>query len=309
MGVSHRWIVDQLPPACVADVLARMCVPDAAVAQGRVFLGTRRVVRVEEVVRVGDTIEVFEERWCGDDEPTLILERDGLIAAYKPAGMATIADHGGATNTLQAFVARSVGPSTRPEAVHATSRLDVGVSGVVVFAIDDRARQWVADAREAGRYRRHYIALTSPSPPTIAGVVDAPIGRGRDPRQRMVHGRSPGASVTAYALAAHAANVALVGVEPTTGRTHQIRVHLAHVGAPILGDTTYGGQARTTIPSGTVVHHKRIYLHAAWVEIAGLSRRTTLHVHAPVPADLTNLWTTIGGANDSWEVALAPLRS
>ena len=98
-------------------------------------------------------------------------------------------------------------------------------------------------------------------------VWDAPIGAGKDPRHRAAFGPDAKASQTRWTVIARAGCFAMLAVEPQTGRTHQIRVHASHAGAPLLGDRDYGGATRVTLPDGRVVALARIALHAARVTV------------------------------------------
>jgi 23S rRNA-/tRNA-specific pseudouridylate synthase len=186
-----------------------------------------------------------------------------------------------------------------------TSRLDVGVSGVVLFASDDASRARLAAARQSGSYRRHYVAIASRAPAPDQGTWDVPIGKDRDPRKRRAFGRDADPASTAYAVRAIAGRGALLAVEPKTGRTHQIRVHAAHAGAPLYGDATYGGPTTITSPTGAVTAIRRIALHAAWVEVP--DDAGTLRVEAEIPEDLASVWGACGGDAGGWSRALEPL--
>jgi 23S rRNA-/tRNA-specific pseudouridylate synthase len=242
-----------------------------------------------------------------------LWERDGLIACVKPAGMPTVPDHLGASHALVAIVAASVGRSASEMLV--TSRLDREVSGVVVLATTSEAEARLKIAREHGRYARRYVAIAADTSPNVAlvdvdlpdppaQVWDAPIGRGKDSRHRAAHGPDAKAARTHWAVVARAGGFALLAVEPQTGRTHQIRVHASHAGAPLLGDRDYGGQARVTLAGGAVVALSRIALHAARVSVPD-ARGEPLVASAPVPPELTRAWTDLGGASEAWDTAVS----
>jgi 23S rRNA pseudouridine1911/1915/1917 synthase len=269
-----------------------------ALDDGRVFVGRRRARDRSERVSAGEAVTIRASR-----EPAagarVLAERDGIVAAYKPATMATIPDQRGARGSLLAFAEDATGAR-----LHATSRLDVGVSGVVVFAATDDARRRLADAREQGRYLRHYVAIACRAPDPPKGLWDAPIGRASDPRKRVARGRDAASAETAYAVVALApSGGALLAVEPKTGRTHQIRVHASDAGAPLLGDVTYGGPARLTSPTGAVTALGRIALHAAWVEVPD-RRGALVRIDAEVPGDLRAIWRATGGDDAAWPSAL-----
>ncbi|HKQ71486.1 MAG TPA: RNA pseudouridine synthase [Polyangiaceae bacterium] len=292
--------------ASLGDVLPRLGEgADSALAEGRVFIGARRAMRFTDVVHAGEEVRVYPPRQAGAESASILAEQGGIVAAYKPAEMATIADHRGARGTLADEVERLLGGRERN--LTPTSRLDVGVSGVVLFARDEAARRALVRAREEGRYLRHYVALAEKAPLPEHGVWSAPIGRDRDPRRRRVGGRGAVDATTAFATVEKAPRAALLAVEPGTGRTHQIRVHAAHARSPLLGDAVYGGPVRIVSATGAVRAITRIALHAAWVEVS-LGARQTLRVDAPVPAELALLWTASGGEPSAWGAALALLR-
>lgn len=278
------------------------CEPEA-IAHGRVFIGRKRATDAARRMRGGEVVEVFLAT-APESKPAAILlgRRGGMVAMLKPAGMPTVPDHRGSTGSLQAAVAELEGLRD-PDAVHPSSRLDLEVSGVVVFALDSKARTLLREAREQGSYTRHYVAISQQAPAPAQGLIELPIGRAPDPRRRCVGGKDPAASTTHYRVAAKTDRGALLAVEPITGRTHQIRVHLAHLGAPLLGDALYGGPRTIVQASGAVTSMSRVALHAAWVRI-GLGDGETWTVQAPVPGELESLWQSVGGSAADWEDAL-----
>jgi 23S rRNA pseudouridine1911/1915/1917 synthase len=271
----------------------------AALDDGRVFIGRRRA-RKGDRVTAGEQVVMYAAR-----EPCasvlVLAERAGVVAAYKPAEVASVADHHGRKGSLGDALVALLGPRARR--FTPTSRLDVGVSGVVLFAAEPCAQARLSLAREQGRYRRRYVAIASSPPMPAAGVWSSPIGRGRDPRLRAVGGRDARPALTRYAVVERApGGAAMLAVEPQTGRTHQIRVHASHAGAPLFGDTAYGGPGRIVAPSGAVLAVPRIALHAVWVEVP-LEDGTAWKVEAPLPDDLTGIWQTLSGSPAAWAKA------
>jgi 23S rRNA pseudouridine955/2504/2580 synthase/23S rRNA pseudouridine1911/1915/1917 synthase len=190
-----------------------------------------------------------------------------------------------------------------PARVHPTSRLDQGVSGVVFFALTRAAAERLSHARTEGTYERRYIAVAARSPSPERGRWDAPIGRGREPRLRAVGGRDAVSSLTRYGVTATApSGAAMLALSPATGRTHQIRVHAAHAGAPLVGDRDYGGPARTTLPTGRVVELRRVALHAARVVVPDANGRPIV-ARSPIPQELEELWSALGGEPSAWELS------
>ncbi|HEY3819652.1 MAG TPA: RluA family pseudouridine synthase [Polyangiaceae bacterium] len=296
-----RWTVRPGDGHTVGAVLARAGSDADAVKDGRVFVGPRRVRREDEAVTAGEVVHVAAPRALEDRTATLLLRAADFVAADKPAGIPTIPDHAGAAHSLIAAVARALGVET--SRLHPTSRLDRDVSGVVVFTRTAEAAQRLARARGEGAYERRYVALAARAPQAPAGTWDAAIGRARDPRLRMVGGRDPIDARTRYRVVAVAPRgEAMLAVAPQTGRTHQIRVHAAHAGAPLLGDRSYGGPPRVTLPTGRVLEPGRVALHAARIVVPGEDGAPVV-VTSAIPAELESLWSALGGDAAAWEVA------
>jgi 23S rRNA-/tRNA-specific pseudouridylate synthase len=232
----------------------------------------------------------------------VLADEDGLLAVDKPAGVVTIPDQGGAAASLLAAVARFA--RVPLASLHATSRLDREVSGVVLFARTPAAVARLRAARDGGTYSRRYVAIASGTPAEPRGRWAAPIGRGADPRHRAAFGRDAVAASSDFAVVACAQSWTLLALSPVTGRTHQLRVHAAHAGVPLVGDRVYGGPCRLTSPSGRVSAIDRIALHAARVRVPR-SDGGVFEVIAEPPSDLTDLWRAVGGDDAAWGAALA----
>ena len=273
---------------------------------GRVRVGGSVVPRGSHRLRGGETLEVDVPPLAvshveAEDIPLdVIYEDDALIAVNKPPGMVTHPAPGVVSGTLvNALLGRMAlpaqdgfeeGGSYRPGIVH---RLDKDTSGVIVVAktVEDHAR--LSHAFKERETRKTYLAMAAGQWKAQGPVqVDAPIGRHTVARQRMtVGGAGAREAQTLFTpLAAfpdgHGRTLALVQAQPRTGRTHQIRVHLLHLGSPILGDTVYGR------PSEVI---GRQALHAWKLELPHPRTGATLHLHAHPPDDLLSAWTALGG--------------
>ena len=296
-----RWIVRPGDGRTVRDVLSRARADVGAVKDGRVFVGPRRVRRADEEVSAGDVIQIAPPIANEALAATLLWKAGDFVAADKPAGIPTIPDHAGSAHALIAAVARALGVEAAE--LHATSRLDRDVSGVVVFTLTRDAAERLSRARAAGVYERRYVAVAARAPEPPGGTWDAPIGRARQARLRTVGGTDPVDARTRYEVVALAPRgEAMLAVAPVTGRTHQIRVHSAHAGAPLLGDRAYGGPSRVTLPTGRVLEPGRVALHAARVVVPGEDGSPVL-VASPIPEELRSLWSELGGDPAAWEVA------
>jgi 23S rRNA-/tRNA-specific pseudouridylate synthase len=233
-------------------------------------------------------------------DPIAIAYRDDdLLIVVKPAGIATTSPDG--RDCLVELV-RALDPDA--PRLHATSRLDAEVTGLVTFARTTRAIEALLEARKAGAYGRCYVALAPHAPMPPAGNWSAAIAHDlRDKRLRTTQGSARASAddvrtaSTDYATAATLSLGAALHLRPRTGRTHQLRVHCAAAGLPLLGDTQYGGVARVTSPNGRVVAARRVMLHCALLSLPRIAANGSEHivVRAPVPADMSATWSALGG--------------
>lgn len=291
-----RWVVREGDGATVGDILRRAAPNDRdAISDGRVFAGRRRVASAEEPVRSGDEVTIADPI-DADESVTVLARGEGWVAIDKPAGLPTIPDQAGAAHALLARAARAL--SLDPSRLHPTSRLDRDVSGVVVFALDPAAADRLRLLREQHRYARRYLAIAARRPSADAGSWAVPIGRAKNPHHRAANGLDPVPALTHYAVAGDAPPFALLALSPVTGRTHQLRVHASHAGAPLLGDRAYGAPPRLTLPTGRVLSFDRIALHAARVTLGDVV------IESPLPAPLRAVWVALGGDDAAWEKAL-----
>jgi len=291
-----RWVVRPGEGGTLGDVVLRAGGDADAVRDGRVFVGRRRATSASEPVQPGDELRITLDA-AAPGEAVVLAEEDGILAVDKPAGMPTIPDLGGSSHALVARVAAARGLTA--DGLHPTSRLDRDVSGVVVFATSASARERLASARARGEYARLYVAVAARAPSPPAGVWTVAIGRAADPRHRAAGGRDAVPAESRYAVRATAGGRALLALEPVTGRTHQLRVHAAHGGAPLLGDRVYGGAGagRVALDSGRVLALPRVALHARRV-VVPRADGSLLTVVAPIPAELAELWAALGGDPD-----------
>jgi 23S rRNA pseudouridine1911/1915/1917 synthase len=314
------WVVRAGDGNSVGDILRRIG-DESAIEQGRAFIGKKRALRLDQPVRVGDAVRVSraqdQERATKLGETSaapieILFHEQGLLAVNKPAGLPTVPDHAGASHSLVARAANAIG--LQIDQLRVTSRLDREVSGVVVFALDGMAEERLKNARAAGQYARRYIALAkdpnADAPRLNEGVWDEPIGRSpSDARLRLVGGGPDAkAACTHWQRIAVAFGMAMLAIDPQTGRTHQIRVHASHAGAPLLGDRDYGGASRIILSNGRILAPSRIALHAARVVVPG-EKGAPIAANAPIPAELASLWAALGGEAEAWNRALScPVR-
>ena len=217
-----------------------------------------------------------------EDIPLHVAYEDAdIIVVDKPAGLTVHPGPGHPSHTLvNAILARcpdlaSIKGVIRPGIVH---RLDKDTSGLIVIAKHDAAHQGLQRQFKDRVVKKTYHALALGRISPAHGRIDAPIAR--DPRHRQRMAIVPGgrASVTDYRLLEPLPGYSYVECSPRTGRTHQIRVHLASLGNPLLGDTLYGGRSPLL---------SRQFLHAAALEFLQPCTGELVRCEAPLPEDLT----------------------
>jgi 23S rRNA pseudouridine1911/1915/1917 synthase len=219
----------------------------------------------------------------------VLYEDDDLVVIDKPAGLVVHPGPGHAAGTLvHGLLARgaqwsSIGGVERPGIVH---RLDKDTSGLLVIARNDTAHRDLAGQLQDRSLRRRYRAIVVGEVADAAARIDAPIGRDPRHRQRMAVVASGREAITDFRrLGLHQGHT-LLEVSLLTGRTHQVRVHLAYIHHPVLGDPVYGR------PSPLIA---RPALHAA--EIAFRHPRTgqAVSLESPLPPDFVAAWDALGG--------------
>lgn len=266
--------------------------------EGRVTVGGQ-VPKASYKVQAGDEIIVR----VPSPEPTevrpeaipltIVYEDADIVVVDKPAGMVVHPAHGHYTGTLvNALLAHcpdlaGIGGELRPGIVH---RLDKDTSGLLIVAKNDAAHRQLQSQFQARLVRKTYLALVEGIPHAAHGVIDAPIGRDPQHRQRMAiatsASRSGREARTEYHIVERFAQHALVEAEPVTGRTHQIRIHLAFIGHPIVGDRVYGHRKqRLALP--------RQFLHAARIAFTLPSSGQPVEFTSPLPEDLAAVLKTL----------------
>lgn len=220
----------------------------------------------------------------------ILYRDDDLLVLNKPPGLA-VQGGSGTTRHVDGLLETLRGDAPeRPRLVH---RLDKHTSGLLVVARHARAAQALTAAFKAGLVRKCYWAVTAGVPHPLAGRIDAPLAKQRGGLlERVAVDREAGlAAVTLYQVPEYAAKrAARVVLWPLTGRTHQLRVHLALLGTPILGDGKYGGQ-RAFLPGGGV--SQALHLHARRLLIPRLGA-PDIDINAPLPPNMRATWSWFG---------------
>lgn len=223
--------------------------------------------------------------WLPENIPlNLLFENEDVLVIDKPAGMVVHPAPGHERGTLVHAVMgyapslEGIGGEERPGIVH---RLDKDTSGLLLVAKNERAQRWLQTQFQKHRVEKTYLALVDGAPPTLSGRIEAPIGRHSSNRKLMaiVSPQKGREAISEYHTLERFPHHTLLEVHPLTGRTHQIRVHLAFLGCPVAGDRIYGRRS-PTIPLS------RHFLHAFRLKITLPGERQPRLFEAPLPADL-----------------------
>jgi 23S rRNA pseudouridine1911/1915/1917 synthase len=258
-----------------------------------------RPVRARERVQGGEQVTVRaefppDERVLPESLPLSIVHEDpALLVLNKPPGLVVHPGAGNREHTLQnALLAHDPLLSRVPRAglVH---RLDKDTSGLLVVARTPTAHARLVTALAGHEIEREYLALCLGAP-TGGGRIEEPIGRHRRERTRMAVRGDGREAVTHYRLAERFRAHTLLRVRLETGRTHQIRVHLAHIGFPIVGDPVYGGRRRALAGADPALQaalegFRRQALHAQSLRFDHPMTGKSVTFEGPVPADLERL--------------------
>ena len=221
----------------------------------------------------------------------VIYVDENVIVVNKPTGMVV---HPGAGNTQDTLVnailrlwpeVAQVGEAERPGIVH---RLDKETSGVLILARNETAYNWLVRQFKSRKTQKTYLALVDGEPPTPTGRVEAAIGRDEKIRQRMavVYGDKGKNAISEYHTLEKFADHTLLEVHPLTGRTHQIRVHLAFLGCPVTGDKIYGRRKQS-------IQMPRFFLHAYKLSIKLPGDEEPTEFTAPLADDLKDVLSTL----------------
>jgi 23S rRNA pseudouridine1911/1915/1917 synthase len=267
------------------------------IADGFVLVNGAPAKKAGQVIDPGTTVEMrvpppVPSGLVGEDIPLdIVFENEDLLVVNKPAGMVVHPAAGHDTGTLVHAALgyepelEGVGGEVRPGVVH---RLDKDTSGLIVLAKNERAIRWLQDQFRLRYVEKTYLALVDGKPPTPTGRVEASIGRDPHNRKKMAvlptnKGRE---AVSEYKTLESFKEHTLLEFRPHTGRTHQIRLHCAFLGCPIVGDEVYGRKKFS-------VETNRHFLHAYRLTIVLPGENEARMFEAPLPVELERVLTAL----------------
>jgi 23S rRNA pseudouridine1911/1915/1917 synthase len=305
MAEARQFIVPAEAAGDRLDVFLARQMPDWSRSQikrlirdGLVTVGSAPAKKSGEVIEAGMPISVRAEheelRATPEDLPLAVIYEDSdILVVNKAAGMVVHVGSGIKSGTLvNAILHRfaplggisTMGGDLRPGIVH---RLDKMTSGLVVVAKNDAAHRRLSDQFKAREVHKTYVALVHGRVAADRGEISRSVGR--DPRRRTrmkAGGIAPREALTRYRVLRRFGHFTLVEALPQTGRTHQIRVHLASLGHPVVGDTTYGAPAKLRFGDSEEPTLPRTFLHAAKLAFMHPLTGAPLEFEAPLPEEL-----------------------
>jgi len=231
---------------------------------------------------------------------TVVFEDEHLLVVDKPAGLVVHPAAGNLDGTLVnallhhcAGQLSGIGGVARPGIVH---RIDKDTSGLLVIAKSDVAHEGLARQFAAHSIDRRYLAIVSGVPKASHGIVDAPLARSATNRKKIaiVEGKRGKRAVTHWRRLEVLRDAALVECRLETGRTHQVRVHMASLGHPLVGDPVYGRSGKTHGKLLKELGFHRQALHAAELGFTHPVTRSRLSFSSPMPPDMQELFNALG---------------
>jgi len=240
----------------------------------------RHAVKPGERIEVDESVEPGDSAEAGAAPFTVAYEDEHLLIVDKPPGVVVHPARGHRTGTLaQALAGRGAG-GDEPWRAGIVHRLDRDTSGLLVVAKSDAVHRAMKALLAARGLRREYLALVDSRPEARSGTIDAPIGRHRRDRVLMsIDSDDPREARTHFEIERVLPHATLLRITLETGRTHQIRVHMAAIGHPVCGDAQYGGPMRYGL--------SRQFLHAARLAFAHPVTGEAIDVRSPLPDDLS----------------------
>ncbi len=255
--------------------------PDGIILDGRTVHTDERASAGQILsVAVGDSVNINGP--VPKEGPLkIIYEDEDILVLDKQAGVAVHPGPGHYNDTIGNFIMDYYRKREVAAGYHPVNRLDRGTSGLMVLSKHGYGQERLKAQLHTNEFLRTYLAVCDGAPEPPFGVVDAPIGRAEGELLRREVRPDGGAASTRYETLSAAGGRALVRLELRTGRTHQIRVHMAHLGCPLVGDFLYGKENKELIG--------RAALHSSHLELTHPVTGRRLVFDAPLPSDMRGL--------------------
>ena len=298
------WRIDRAladaVPTLSRERLKTLIRSGAVAAEGKAVRDPALKVRGEETLRIAVPEPTPAHNIAQDIPLTIVFEDEHLLVVDKPAGLVVHPAAGNLDGTLVNALLHHCGGSlsgiggvARPGIVH---RIDKDTSGLLVVAKTDVAHEGLAKQFAAHSIDRRYLAIVSGVPKASEGTVDAPLARSATNRKKIaiVEGKRGKRAVTHWRRLNVLNDAALVECRLETGRTHQVRVHMASIGHPLLGDPVYGRSGKTDGKILKELQFHRQALHAVELGFTHPVTKNRLSFSSPKPPDMQELFNALG---------------
>jgi len=298
------WRIDRAladaVPTLSRERLKTLIRSGAVAAEGKAVRDPALKVRGEETLRIAVPEPTPAHNIAQDIPLTIVFEDEHLLVVDKPAGLVVHPAAGNLDGTLVNALLHHCGGSlsgiggvARPGIVH---RIDKDTSGLLVVAKTDVAHEGLAKQFAAHSIDRRYLAIVSGVPKASEGTVDAPLARSATNRKKIaiVEGKRGKRAVTHWRRLNVLNDAALVECRLETGRTHQVRVHMASIGHPLLGDPVYGRSGKTNGKILKELQFHRQALHAVELGFTHPVTKNRLSFSSPKPPDMQELFNALG---------------
>ena len=294
-----RALADAIPTLS-RERLKALIRSGAVEAEGKPLRDPALKVRGEEAIRVAVPEPAPAHNEAQDIPLTIVFEDEHLLVVDKPAGLVVHPAAGNLDGTLVNALLHHCGGSlsgiggvARPGIVH---RIDKDTSGLLVVAKTDVAHEGLARQFAAHSIDRRYLAIVNGIPKAKEGTIDAPLARSAANRKKIaiVEGRRGKRAVTHWKRLNVLKDAALVECRLETGRTHQVRVHMASIGHPLVGDPVYGRAGKTHGKILKELQFHRQALHAAELGFIHPATKHRLSFSSPMPPDMQELFNALG---------------
>ncbi|ASN07433.1 RNA pseudouridine synthase [Virgibacillus necropolis] len=265
---------------------SRRLVKNVKDSKGKIQVnGTCQTVRYRlssgDELEVGFPPEIVGKGLFPEDLPlTIVYEDEAVLVIDKPAGIATIPSFKHLKGTIANAVLGHYRKHQIPYTVHVVTRLDRDTSGLMLIAKHQYSHSLLSGEQKAGKVNRNYSAVVEGSLSQLEGTIDANIGRKEGSIIERMVTESGKKAITHYQVVEQSTNYSLVDIRLETGRTHQIRVHFAHVGHPLAGDDLYGGSTKD---------FNRQALHCTELTFCHPFTKKVMHFQSSPPSELLHL--------------------
>jgi 23S rRNA pseudouridine1911/1915/1917 synthase len=260
---------------------------------GGVYVNKKRALIASTLLRLNDYVEFYDDQKSERfklTKPDIVYEDEYMLVINKPAGIPTQATYSSIKGTVIEAVENYYAAMGKKQYVRLIHRLDKGTTGVLMISKNAKSNSGLTYQFREKKVRKEYVAIVSGIPKAKTGTIETSIAKIKGSYTRYGITKTGGKpAISRYEVLRELSGHSVVLVKPLTGRTHQIRVHLSHLGHPILGDELYGGSERLLLESKGEIHDiniSRVMLHARSISLSHPKDKRKINIRAKMPRDM-----------------------